>query len=42
MVAFLNHNVGNARLIVLLQFDARISDSQELIVENLNTPLQGK
>lgn len=37
VVAFLYHNVGDARLIVFLQFNTRISDSQELIVENLNT-----
>lgn len=37
MVAFLHHNIGDAWLIVLLQLDARISDGQELIVQNLHT-----
>lgn len=36
MVAFLDHNVGDTRLVILLQLYARISDGQELIVENLN------
>lgn len=37
MVAFLHHDVGDSRLIVFLQLDARISDGQELVVENLHT-----
>lgn len=37
MVAFLHHDIGDAWLIVFLQLDARISDGQELVVENLHT-----
>lgn len=36
-MAFLHHDIGDSRLIVFFQFDARISDGQELIVENLHT-----
>ena len=37
VVAFLHHDVGDAWLIVLLQLDARVSDGQELVVEDLHT-----
>lgn len=37
MVAFLHDDVGDAWLIVFLQFDAGVSDGQELVVENLHT-----
>ena len=37
VVAFLHNNIGDARLIVFLQLNARIPDSQELIMENLHT-----
>lgn len=40
MVAFLNNNVSNAWLIVFLQLDARISDGQELIMQDLHTKAQ--
>lgn len=33
---FLHHDIGDSWLIVFFQFDARISDGQELIVENLH------
>lgn len=35
VVTFLHHDVGDTRLIVLLQLYARISDGQQLVVENL-------
>lgn len=35
MVALLDHDVGDTRLVVLLQLDARIPDGQKLIVEYL-------
>lgn len=38
-MAFLHHNIGDSRLIVFLQFDTRISDGQELVVENLHTEI---
>lgn len=38
-MAFLHHDIGDSRLIVFFQFDARISDGQELIVENLHTEI---
>lgn len=40
MVAFLNNDVSNAWLIVFLQLDARISDGQELIMQDLHTKAQ--
>lgn len=40
MVAFLNDDISNAWLIVFLQLDARISDGQELIMQNLHTKAQ--
>lgn len=40
MVAFLNNDVSDAWLIVLLQLDACISDSQELVMQNLHTGAQ--
>lgn len=39
VVAFLHHDIGDAWLIVFLQLNARISDGQELVVENLQTRL---
>lgn len=38
-MAFLHHDIGDSWLIVFFQFDARISDGQELIVENLHTEI---
>lgn len=38
-MAFLHHDIGDSWLIVFFQFDARISDGQELIVENLYTEI---
>lgn len=35
VVTFLHHDVGDTRLIVLFQLYARISDGQQLVVENL-------
>lgn len=40
VVAFLNNNICNAWLIVFLQLDARISDGQELIMQDLHTKEQ--
>lgn len=37
MVAFLNNDISNAWLIVFLQLDARVSDGQELIMQDLHT-----
>lgn len=36
MVAFLNNDISNAWLVVFLQFDASVSDGQELIMQNLH------
>lgn len=36
VVPFLHHYEGDARLIILLQFDASLPDSQQLVVENLS------
>jgi hypothetical protein len=35
VVALLDHDVGDTRLVVLLQLDARIPDGQKLVVEYL-------
>lgn len=40
MVAFLNNDISNSWLIVFLQLDARISDGQELIMQDLHTKVQ--
>lgn len=37
MVAFLNDNISDAWLIVFLQLDARVSDGQELVMQDLHT-----
>ena len=36
VVSLLHHDVGDAGLVVLLQLDAGIANSQQLIVEDLN------
>lgn len=35
MVTFLDHDVGDPRLVLLLQADAGLSDGQQLIVQHL-------
>lgn len=37
VVAFLNNDISDAWLIVFLQLDARVSDGQELIMQDLHT-----
>lgn len=35
VVAFLHHNVGDARLVLFLQADAGLPDSQQFIIQHL-------
>lgn len=37
VMAFLHHNISDPRLVVLFQFDAGITNGQQLIVEDLGT-----
>lgn len=39
VVPFLHNDKGNTRLIVLLQFDARFTDGQQLMLKNLESKL---
>lgn len=36
-MAFLHHNISDPGLVVLFQFDAGITNGQQLIVEDLGT-----
>lgn len=40
-MAFLHYNVSDPRLVVLFQFDAGITNGQQLIVQDLGTSEKG-